>query len=82
MNGYSTLEHMQRVWKRKDDGIRETIIEWRLISKTPRGRSGKRWLDGIKDPEKMGNIDWEECIRNRERWNKGMLITIGFSKSF
>lgn len=31
------------------------------------GRPRKRWLDKIEeDIEKMGNIDWEKCIRDRQ----------------
>jgi len=40
----------------------------------PGGRPKKRWIDVVKqDLEKLGILNWEEKIQNREEW-KAVLV--------
>jgi hypothetical protein len=39
----------------------------KLTGKRPKERPKKRWIDGVKqDLEKLGILNWEEKIQNRE----------------
>jgi len=50
-------------------------IEWHPTRKRPRGRSRKRWVDGIrKDLEILEVTNWENRIQDRIDW---ITVTVG-----
>jgi len=42
----------------------------------PSGRPKKRWIVGIKqDLEKLGILNWEQEVQNREEWKEVSMAT-------
>ncbi|KAL4154225.1 hypothetical protein QTP88_002052 [Uroleucon formosanum] len=51
----------------------KAAADWKPTGKRPRGCPKKRWIDAVKqDLEKLGILNWEENIQNREEWKDGV----------
>lgn len=55
--------------RREETNEARVSIEFKSTGKRPRGRSKKRWMDGVsQDLERLEVTDWEESIQDRDYW--------------